>query len=66
MTKRINSMKDVAERTGISVRTLYRYIADGTGPATVVLSNRRVGVLEDDYTAWIMSRRRTSPSQSAA
>jgi predicted DNA-binding transcriptional regulator AlpA len=55
---KVNSLAETADRLGIHTRTLQRMLADGTGPAIVQLSDRRVGVLESDLTTWIAARRR--------
>jgi predicted DNA-binding transcriptional regulator AlpA len=52
------SLPETAARLGIHVRTLQRMLADGTGPAIVRLSPRRIGILESDLITWIAARRR--------
>jgi predicted DNA-binding transcriptional regulator AlpA len=54
----VNSLAETAARLGIHTRTLQRMLADGTGPAIVHLSVRRVGILESDLLTWVTARRR--------
>ena len=49
---RIYSLKEVAERDGVSVRTIQRVIDAKAGPVITQLSKRRIGVAEDDYVGW--------------
>lgn len=60
------SLDQAAFRAGIVRRTLERLLAEGTGPAKVQVSKRRVGILEDDLDAWIRSRRHPAPGEAAA
>jgi hypothetical protein len=53
---------EAAGRAGIVRRTLERTIAEGTGPAVVHISERRRGILEADFEAWLLARRRPAPS----
>ena len=53
MTKR-----QTAAREGVSIATLNRQIAAGSGPRLVQLSARRVGIRVLDYIAWQESRMR--------
>ena len=55
---RIQSLRETANRSNLSLRQLQRLIAVGEGPATIQLSKRRVGVAESDLEAWLNSRRR--------
>jgi predicted DNA-binding transcriptional regulator AlpA len=57
-TESVNSLAETAARLGIHERTLQRMLADGTGPAIVHLSARRIGILESDLLTWIATRRR--------
>lgn len=63
---RVLRLQDAADASGICKRTLQRYIADGTGPSTVALSARAVGVLESDLNDWLLSRRRAAPGSNTA
>lgn len=65
-TNRVLRLQQAADSIGICKRTLQRYIAEGTGPATITLSARAVGILESDLNAWLLSRRRAAPGMSAA
>lgn len=63
--------KEVAERLGVTERTLERMRVRGDGPAFVKLGAGRTSVVryeEADLEAWLESRRRTSTAenQSAA
>jgi predicted DNA-binding transcriptional regulator AlpA len=57
----ILSLDQAAYRAGIVRRTLERMLAEGTGPAKVQISKRRVGILESDLEHWLNSRRRPAP-----
>jgi predicted DNA-binding transcriptional regulator AlpA len=57
----ILSLNQAAYRAGIVRRTLERLLAEGTGPAKVQLSKRRVGILESDLDRWLTSRRVPKP-----
>jgi len=50
---RVRSMKETAELAGISIATLYRRIADGTGPRITRMSPRRRGVTDRDRETWL-------------
>lgn len=52
------SYNEAAERLTICRRQLERMIEDGEGPRVTQISERRVGIIEDDLVAWIMSRRK--------
>jgi hypothetical protein len=45
-------------------RTLERLLAEGTGPAKVQISKRRVGILESDLEKWLNTRRRPAPGEA--
>jgi predicted DNA-binding transcriptional regulator AlpA len=55
---RVISMREGAERSDQSVRTLQRQIAEGKGPPVVEISERRRGFLEADFEEWLLGRRR--------
>jgi hypothetical protein len=59
------SYNEAAARAGIVRRTLERLISIGEGPATIVLSARRRGVLDDDLEKWLLKRRRPAPGEVA-
>jgi predicted DNA-binding transcriptional regulator AlpA len=61
----ILSLEQAASRAGIVRRTLERLIAEGTGPAKVQVSKRRVGILESDLEKWLNARRRPAPGEGA-
>jgi len=61
---RVLSFDDCAERASFTRRTLERLISNGEGPAVINLSARRRGVLESDFEAWLMSRRRPAPAEA--
>jgi predicted DNA-binding transcriptional regulator AlpA len=52
------TLQRVADEEQRSLRTLQRQIRKGVGPRLVQLSERRVGVHEDDYREWVEARRR--------
>ena len=62
---KINTLDEIAERGRISRKTLDRDIKRGRGPTTVRLSERRVGVTEDDFAEWIRSRRQVPAAKAA-
>jgi hypothetical protein len=55
---RVLSYDECADRGGICRRTFERTIADGDGPPVVEISARRRGILETDFEAWLLARRR--------
>ena len=55
---KVLSLKFCAEAAGIDPRTFARIRSAGHGPHIVQVSERRIGVLEADFAAWIESRRR--------
>jgi predicted DNA-binding transcriptional regulator AlpA len=55
---KILSYNECAERAGIARRSFERMIADGKGPPVVEITDRRRGVIEDDFNNWLLSRRR--------
>jgi hypothetical protein len=63
---KVLSLLDAAQRAGVARRTLERLIATGIGPATICVSSRRVGVLEQDLEAWLLSRRKAPPGEKLA
>jgi predicted DNA-binding transcriptional regulator AlpA len=62
---RILSLTEVAALEGCSRRTVERAIGVGLGPSLVQISQRRVGVREEDYEAWVVRRRRPAPGSKA-
>jgi predicted DNA-binding transcriptional regulator AlpA len=62
----ILSLKQAAARSGVGLRTIKRLLAAGTGPRTIQMSPRRVGVDEADLERWLRSRRRPQPAQARA
>ena len=62
---KVFSYDECAEQAGISSRQFQREIADGKGPPVIAITARRRGVLEEDFTAWILARRRSAPAVTA-
>ena len=62
---KVLSYNEAAARAGIVRRTLERLISVGEGPTTVALSARRRGILERDFEAWLLKRRRPAPGEVA-
>lgn len=62
----ILGIDEVARRANLTRRTLERLFAEGTGPAKVQISKRRVGVLESDFESWLLKRRRPAPGEAGA
>jgi len=60
----ILSLDQAAFRAGIVRRTLERLLAEGTGPAKVQVSKRRVGILESDLEKWLTARRTPAPGEA--
>ena len=62
MTKQIEvppkvmTLTEAAQSAGVSLSTLRREIARGTGPEVVSLSPRRKGVRCDHYRRWLDAR----------
>ena len=54
---RVRSLKQAATAANISVPTLRRLIRSGQGPKTIQLSERRLGVRDRDFFAWLETRR---------
>lgn len=51
---RILSLTDVARLANLSLSTLRREIQRGTGPKTIKISCRRVGVRQADVRLWLI------------
>jgi predicted DNA-binding transcriptional regulator AlpA len=60
---RVVSLNETARTAGISIATLRRRIADGSGPRLVRVTERRVGVRVRDLRAWLDAH--TSAEQTA-
>jgi predicted DNA-binding transcriptional regulator AlpA len=56
----VMTLAEFAMAAGISIATVRRRIADGTGPRIVHLSARRIGVRVRDYRAWLDQQSRAS------
>lgn len=63
---RLLTCKEVAQRLGLSERSLERLRISGEGPPFVRLSERRLAYREDDVIAWLERRVRTSRADDAA
>jgi predicted DNA-binding transcriptional regulator AlpA len=50
---RVRSLRETADAAGISLATLRRRIADGTGPRLTRMSQRRIGVTDRNREAWL-------------
>ena len=61
----IRLIREAAQKLGVSIRTLQRWISVGEGPAVVELGSRRKGILDDDLEGWVLSRRRAPPGEAA-
>jgi predicted DNA-binding transcriptional regulator AlpA len=61
---RVLNLDEVAKRADTTRRNIERLVADGTGPAVVRISKRKIGVLEQDFVAWLHSRRRPATSKA--
>jgi predicted DNA-binding transcriptional regulator AlpA len=60
------TLDEAAARARIVRRSLERLLSEGEGPATVALSKRRRGILESDFEAWLLSRRKAQPGEATA
>jgi len=61
----VRSLTEAAARAGIARRSLERLISVGQGPATIQLSPRRVGILDEDLMRWLLARRKLAPGDAA-
>jgi predicted DNA-binding transcriptional regulator AlpA len=50
---RVRSLAETAAMLGISIATLRRLIAAGTGPKVIRLSPRRIGIRDSDRAAYL-------------
>ena len=53
---KVMTFAEVAHAAGISLSTLRREIARGSGPEVISLSPRRKGVRSTDYNRWLDAR----------
>ena len=51
------SVEDLAVFLGISKRTIYKYIASGTGPPYIRLSKKNITFDRADVEAWLASKK---------
>lgn len=58
---RILRRHEVAERTGLSARTVHELMVRGDFPQSFALGDRAVGWLQRDIDAWIMARASRAP-----
>ena len=58
MLDRVNSLQEIADRSGFSLATLRRLIDRGEGPKITQLSPRRAGVRDSHYIEWFDARPR--------
>jgi excisionase family DNA binding protein len=56
MLDRVISIRQAAEKVGVSVPTFRRVIEAGEGPPVIQLSTRRLGVRESDVSKWLNDR----------
>ena len=61
---RVLSLDTVAERAGTTRRNIERLNASGQEPRLVQISPRKVGVIEEDFVAWLRARRRPPPGKA--
>ena len=61
---RFLSINKVAEMTGLSNATIYRYVNAGIFPKPLDLGSRRVAWREADVLAWMTSRAEKNPGNS--
>ena len=58
---RVISLLEGAVRSNQSLRTFQRTIERGEGPPIIEISQRRRGILQADFEAWLLARRRPTP-----
>ena len=51
------SVEDLAVFLGVSKRTVYKYIANGTGPPYIRLSKKNISFDRADVEAWLASKK---------
>jgi predicted DNA-binding protein (UPF0251 family) len=61
---KVLSFDEAARRIGSTRRTLDREIAEGRGPVIVQVTKGKAGILEEDFAAWVRSRRRVAPKKA--
>jgi predicted DNA-binding transcriptional regulator AlpA len=61
---RVLSFDEAARRIGSTRRTLDREIAEGRGPVVVQVTKGKTAILEEDFAAWVRSRRRVAPTKA--
>jgi len=61
----VHSYREAAAIAGFGLRTLERLLADGDGPAVIMLSPRRRGIADAALRAWLQARTRKPPSAVA-
>ena len=67
MSETILSMAEVAERTGLTRQTIYSLKAKGEFPEARKLTDKRIGFLESEVTAWMENLRKagaTAPTST--
>jgi predicted DNA-binding transcriptional regulator AlpA len=57
----VSTKKQCAKRGGMSVRHLERLISVGEGPPLFRLGVRKIGIADDDFDAWLATRRVVPP-----
>jgi hypothetical protein len=63
---RVLNYDECAERCDVVRRTWDRIIENAKGPPTVEISPRRRGVIDVDFEAWLLKRRRLPPGWADA
>lgn len=53
---RIIRLKEVMHLTGLARSTIYKYIGEGTFPATVSLGERCSGFVYEEVQSWILAK----------
>jgi predicted DNA-binding transcriptional regulator AlpA len=61
---KILTEREVCNWLGVSEPTLFRHRRDGTGPAFIQLSARRVGYRHSAVEAWLSQREQHGPFRS--
>jgi predicted DNA-binding transcriptional regulator AlpA len=61
---RLITKKEAAARATLSLRSLERRLAEGTGPAVVKIGPRRVAISEHDFDNWLARCRRPAQGEN--
>jgi predicted DNA-binding transcriptional regulator AlpA len=63
---RVLTLDEAATLSTLTRRSIERHLSQGTGPATVSLGLRRIGILDVDLEAWLRARRNPAPGEHSS